>query len=359
MIVALLTATESTIFSVNASTGDFWVAKAPMPSSSDELDSSVLNGKVYVIGTNFTPNTNSNYMYDPATNNWTEKTPMPHFQSNFALAAYQGEIYVIGGVNGLPTATIQIYNPTTDSWTNNTQLPSAEGFLRAATLNGKIYVMGGALYEFSNMSYSIYGTNEAFDPTNGSWQASAPMPVPVFRFAITAVGNKIYVMGGESNDGYSNQTQIYDTQTNTWSFGSPMPVTTSYSVAAVTTGVFAPTRIYYIAGEYGSAEPYCPTQIYDPETGNWSIGATVPTPRVSNEALATVNDTIYAIGGFNGTSKISNNEQYFPAEYTGSEPLTSPTPSIPEFSLAIFPLIACLSATFFVTIFLKQLRTKR
>ena len=137
-----------------------------------------------------------------------------------------------------------------------------------------------------------------------------------------------------------------------------MPVTTGYSVAAVTTGVFAPTRIYYIAGEWGSAEPYCPTQIYGPETGNWSIGATVPTPRVSNEALATVNDTIYAIGGFNGTSNISNNEQYFPAEYTGSEPLTSPTPSIPEFSLVIFPLIACLSATFFGSIFLKRLRIK-
>ena len=312
------------------------------------------------MGTNFTPNTNSNYMYDPATNDWTQKTPMPYFQSDFGLTTYQGQIYVIGGfVNIFPTATIQVYNPATDSWSNSTELPVAEGFLRAATVNGKIYVMGGA---FTGLAEPIpYGITEVYDPSSNTWSTLAKMPAPVIRFAMTAVGDKIYVMGGDNgqtSSGFSNETQIYDTQTNTWSIGSPTPVTTGYSVAAATTGVFAPTRIYYIAGEWGSAEPYCPTQIYDPETGSWSIGATVPTPRVSNEALATVNDTIYAIGGFDGTSNISNNEQYFPAEYTGSEPLTSSTPSLPEFSSAIFPLIACLSATFFGSIFLKRLRTK-
>ena len=232
------------------------MAKTPIPSSSDELDSAVLNGKVYVISTNFTASadTNSNYMYDPATNNWTEKTPMPYFQSDFALTTYQGQIYVIGGfVNIFPTATIQVYNPTTDSWSNSTELPVAEGFLRAATVNGKTYVMGGA---FTGLAEPIpYGINEVYDPNSNTWNTLAKMPAPVIRFATTGVGDKIYVMGGNNGQGFSNETQIYDTQTNTWSFGSPMPVTTGYSVAAATTGVFAPTRIYYIAGESGSAEP--------------------------------------------------------------------------------------------------------
>ncbi len=360
MIVALLTATEFTIFSANASTSDFWVAKTPIPSSSHELDSAVLNGKVYVIGTNFTAyaGTNSNYLYDPAANNWTEKTPMPYFQSDFGLTTYQGQIYVIGGfVNNLPkaTATIQVYNPATDTWSNSTELPFAEGALRAATVNGKIYVMGGAI---TGLAVPIpIGINEVYDPNSNTWIALSKMPAPVIGFAMTGVGDKIYVMGGDngSPNAFSNETQIYDTQTNTWSFGSPMPVTTYYSVAAATTGVFAPTRIYYIAGESGSAEPYCPTQIYDPETGNWSIGASVPNPRASNEALATVNDTIYAIGdGFNGTSYISDTEQYFPAEYTGSEPLTSPTPSVPELTYCTLPIAVMFgSITTMVLVFKK------
>ncbi len=349
LIVALLTATEFAVFFADASTGDFWVAKAPIPSSSSGLDSVVLNGKVYVIGTNLTTqgasaDTNSNYMYDPATNTWTQKAPMPYFEVDFGLTTYQGQIYVIGGWWFVPTAAIQVYNPTTDSWSNSTelQLPVAEGFLSAVTVNGKIYVMGGA---FTGLAVPIpYGINEVYDPNSNTWNTLAKMPSPVIGFAMTAVGDKIYVMGGSTNE-----TQIYDIQTNTWSFGSPIPVTTSYSVAAETTGVFAPTRIYYIAGQ---------TQIYDPETGNWSIGASVPTSGV--ETLATVNDTIYAIGGFNGTS----NEQYFPAGYTGPEPQVSPTPSVsptrsvPEFSLATFPLLACLGTTLLATVFLKRRRTK-
>jgi hypothetical protein len=359
LIVALLAATEFAIFSANASIGDFWVTKTPIPSPSSDLESVLLNGKVYVIGTNIsgTAGTNSNYIYDPATNTWTQKAPMPYFQSDFGLTTYNGQIYVIGGfVNNLPkaTATIQVYNPTTDSWSNSTELrlPVAEAALSAITVNGKIYVMGG---EFTGLATPIpYGINEVYDPNSNTWNTLASMPSATVGFAMTAVGDKIYVMGGanpgavfEPSRGYSNETQIYDILTNIWSFGSPIPVTTSYSVAAATTGVFASTRIYYIAG---------PTQIYDPETGNWSIGATVPTTYV--QTLATLNDTIYGIGGPIGTSNLTANEQYFPAGYTGPEPLVSPTPSVPEFSLATFPLLACLGTTLLATVFLKRRRTK-
>jgi N-acetylneuraminic acid mutarotase len=223
LIVALLTATEFTLFSANASTGDFWVAKAPIPSSSNEFfDSVVLNGKVYVIGTNITASAdnNPNYMYDPATNTWTQKAPMPYFQEDFGLTTYQGQIYVIGGsFYVVPTATIQVYNPTTDSWSNSTelQLPAAEAALSAVTVNGKIYVMGGAI---TGLAVPIpIGINEVYDPNSNTWNTLANMPAPVIRFAMTGVGDKIYVMGGgDSNNGqgFSNETQIYDTQTNTW-----------------------------------------------------------------------------------------------------------------------------------------------
>ncbi len=247
MIFALLIAPEFTLISANSSTDDFWVAKTPIPISSYESDSAVLNGKVYVIGTNFTgtAGTNSNYMYDPATNNWTEKTPMPYFQSDFGLTTYEGQIYVIGGYfNNLPkaTATIQVYNPATDSWSNSTELPFAEGSLRAATVNGKIYVMGRAI---TGLAVPLpIGITEVYDPNNNTWNILSKMPVPVIGFAMIGIGDKIYVLGGYNGpDTYTNQTQIYDTQTNTWSFGSSMPVTTSYSVATATTGVFAPPKI--------------------------------------------------------------------------------------------------------------------
>lgn len=158
------------------------------------------------------------------------------YRGDFAVTTLQGKIYVMGGFIStspqfIPTATAanEMYDPVTNTWTNKTSLPVAEGFLQAVTVNGKVYVMGGGAY--NGTAYDINATNEVYDPVSDSWQPLATMLTPVFNFAVTAVGDKIYVMGGmdERLNGltiYSNQTQIYDIQTNTWAFGQSIPITT-------------------------------------------------------------------------------------------------------------------------------------
>ena len=323
----------------NPAVGDFWVERAPMPDSHIFLEAVTMEGKIFVIGSNYTVTSNSNYMYDPLIDTWISKTPMNLYRGNFAVATVQGKIYVMGGFIGtspqfVPTATAanEMYDPATDTWANKTSLPAAEGFLQAVTVNGKIYVMGGAAY--NGKDYDINGTNEVYDPVSASWQSLAPMPTPVFNFAMTAVGSKIYVMGGQLNGPtyHSNQTQIYDTQTNTWTFGQPMPITTFSAAAVATSGVLAPVRIYYIGGTDETTWAHtntgpCPTQIYDPQTDSWSLGTSVPTPRASGFTLAVVNDTIYAIGGYDGVSESVVNEQYFPLDYTGPMPSQTNNPT--------------------------------
>ena len=322
--------------------GDFWVERAPMPNSQIFLGAVTIERKIFVIGSNYTVASNSNYMYDPQTNTWAPKTPMTLYRGDFAVAAYHGKVYVMGGFTGtspqfIPTLTAanEMYDPATDTWTNKTSLPKAAGFLEAVTINEKIYVMGGGAY--NGTAYDINGTNEVYDPVSDSWQPLASMLTPVFNFAMTAIGDKIYVMGGMSGrlNGltiHSNQTQIYDIQTNKWTFGHSMPITTFSSAAAVTTGVLAPVRVYYIGGTDETTWAHTntgpsPTQIYDPQTDSWSTGASVPTPRESGSALAVVNDTVYAIGGYDGTSESPVNEQYFPSDYTGSMPSQLPSPT--------------------------------
>ena len=326
----------------NSAVGDFWIERAPMPDSHIFLEAVTINGKIFVIGSNYTVTSNANYMYNPLTNTWTYKTPMNLYRGNFAVATFQGKIYVMDGFIGtspqfIPTATAanEMYDPATDTWANKTSLPAAEGFLQAVSVNEKIYVMGGAAY--NGKDYDINGTNEVYDPVSDSWQSLAPMPTPVYNFAMTAVGDKIYVLGGMSGrlNGltiYSNQTQIYDTQTNTWTFGQPMPITTFSCAAVATSGVLAPVRIYYIGGTDETTWAHtntgpCPTQIYDPQTDSWSLGTSVPTPRASGFTLAVVNDTIYAIGGYDGVSESVVNEQYFPLDYTGPMPSQTNNPT--------------------------------
>lgn len=319
--------------------GDFWVTRAPMPNSHIFLEAVTIEENIFVIGTNYSFNPNSNNLYNPQTDSWVSKAPMNLYRGNFAAAAFQGKIYVMGGFIGtspqfIPTATAanEMYDPSTDTWTNKTSLPKAAGFLEAVTVNGKIYVMGGSAY--NGTAQDIQGTNQVYDPVIDSWQSLAPMPTPVFNFAMTAVGNKIYVIGGNLNAPtyHSNKTQIYDTQTNTWSFGKPTPITTFSSAAVATTGVLASVKIYYIGGAdeptwaHTNTGP-CPTQIYDPQTDSWSTGALVPTPRMSGFTLAVVTDTVYAIGGHDGVIESSVNEQYYPSDYQGAMPAHSPSNS--------------------------------
>ncbi len=66
----------------------------------------------------------------------------------------------------------------------------------------------------------------------------------------------------------------------------------SKSVAAMTTGVNAPQRIYFI-DIYGQTL----TQGFDPQTGTWSTGTPLPPPDRDSFSIVAVNDLIYAIGG--------------------------------------------------------------
>lgn len=334
-----------------ASSGDYWVKRAPMPNSEDFVSTAVIDGQIYVIGSNNTANTNYNYLYNPATDSWTSKTPMPTVQMGGAIATHQNKIYIIGGGQGITpdfsthqTGANTMYDPTTDTWTNKTPMPMAYANLEAVTVNGMIYVMGGTTAITGQMN--IYGINELYNPATDSWQSLTSMPIPVYNFGMIAVGNQVYVLGGETNEPtrYCNQTQIYNIETNSWSYGVPMPITTSGGTAAVVTDGSSST-VYYIGNElvmkyYQSLNTSdwtyttnSPTQIFDFQSKNWTVGAPSPTTRISGTSLAVVNNTIYAIGGFDGVSQTSANEQYFPAPYQTDSP-------VPEFpALAVVPLI--------------------
>jgi N-acetylneuraminic acid mutarotase len=380
-VVFLITTCILMAIPVYASSGDYWVKRAPMPNSEDFVNTAVIDGKIYAIGSNNTANTNYNYLYNPSTDSWASKTPMPTIQMGGAIATCQNKIYMIGGGQGISinfttsqTGTNEMYDPTTDTWTSKTPMPIGYANLNAVTVNGMIYVMGGTTVTSGKMT--IYGKNELYDPTTDSWKSLTPMPIPVVKFGMVAVGNQIYVIGGQTNEPikYFNQTQIYDIQTNTWSYGTQMPIITIGVVAAVIKSDSS-SKIYYIGNEMAlkyyqylnksdwTYTTNSPTQIYDLQTRNWTTGASSPTTRISGVSLAVVNNTMYAIGGYDGIGQTSANEQYFPVGYqlpnSGPTSSATPSPSIPEFqSRTILLLFSILAATVISSIYLKKRHPK-
>jgi hypothetical protein len=164
-------------------------------------------------------------------------------------------------------------------------------------------------------------------------------------YASAIVDNKIYLMGGFFIQGImgairmvaSNLNQIYDTENDSWSLGTPASSPVAFASAAVTTDTFAPKRIYVFGANTDwpfwmlSLRGFT-TQSYDPQTDNWTVCGAMPTERV-DASVAVVNDKLYAIGGytiekgvssfFPLTSSSAVNEEYTPFGYGTVPPVVA------------------------------------
>jgi len=326
-------------FPLVSTTEDSWATKESMQVARGRLGVAVVNGKIYAIGgdtLNLSGFRNADFErgspvstneeYDPATDTWTFKEPMPTPRSHFGIAVYQNRIYCIGGYteDGI-TGLNEVYDPETDTWETKTAMPTARNLPHTNFVNDKIYAIGG---RFATFNYSR--VNEVYDPVRDSWITKTAMPQVSLGFASSAVvDNRIYVMGGWSGvEGTNaNLTQIYDTKTDSWSFGAPQPSGVIQAGVGVTTGMNAPKQIYFFVDSL--------TQVYNPANDSWAHGTGMSTAR-GYAGVAVINDIFYVIGGMLApyvgsypfdsinTKSTGSNEQYTPIGYIPEFPSWTP-----------------------------------
>lgn len=347
---------------VNA-TEDSWVNLESMPTERYWLGVAVVYGKIYAIGGCSNGGVvGTNEMYDPETGTWTTKEPMPTARAAFGIAVYQNKIHVMGGYvpyDFFFSQAHEVYDPLTDTWETKSGTEFS-AFFCANVVNDKLYVMGGQRQVF--YPHGTIDQNMVYDPLTDSWIDLMPMPIGVSDYASAVVDNKIYVMGGRSGSVTADNipTQIYDTETDTWSTGTQISSIVFNAAAGATSGEFAPKRIYVMGGiDYSKRVAsgfrlslYDPeitsdlTQIYDPETDVWTTGEPMLTSRYGL-GVAVIDDKIYAIGGKKGG-------EAYPTEYYSKTEMYTPAEYIPEFpSWIVLPLF--IVATLAVIAYRKKL----
>src|SRR5262249_28124104 len=139
---------------------------------------------------------------------------------------------------------------------------------------------------------------------------------------------QVYVAGGTSN--FSNQVDIYDVASNTWSAGNPAPVGPFLLAGYHQIGNF----LYVVGGFDPSVVNYNTTLRLDMSTGTWDTGPTF-TPQLGDFGLAydPVQKKLYSLGGdlpndgnfFDSTNQV--NELDLSAWPGGT--WTSSTPNLP------------------------------
>ena len=315
-LTAAYVAAVRSVSADQAATGNTWAESAPMDLARSYFGAAVLDGKIYAIGgcnqaatggndvlpaQSYTGgDIGANEVYDPAAGNWTSESPMPTPREGFAVAVFQGKIYCIGGSTQEPpydwfgaVGLNEVYDPSTNTWQEEAPIPHPVEDFDANVVNGKIYCIGGIDTDGVGSN-----ANQVYDPTTNTWSENATLPTATYGYATAICNGKIYVINGvDWSSMYGlDLTQIYNPANDTWSSGAPPPHPAkgfeeeeagNYAGVA-TTGLMAPERIYVIGSSY--------TQIYNPMTNSWSLGAAI-SPSRDGFAAVNVNDVMYVMGG--------------------------------------------------------------
>ena len=310
------------LHSVNAADTETtsWKKLSNMPTSRGGFNLAVVSGKIYAIGgSNSSGDLAINEMYDPVADSWSVKLSMPTARTGFATAVYENKIYIIGGSVGTSfTGNVEVYDPINDTWQTLASMPTPRADLTANVVGDKIYLIGGKVYQNGPPYYTQTDITQVYDVKTNTWSTNTSMPIALQGYASSVIDTKIYIIGGSRQtisgiDTSTSSLQIYDTITDKWVIGQPLNFPSSYGAAVATTGVMAPTKIYYTGGF--SVETFSDrTQIYDIANDIWTDGPQMSTQR-AYLGLAVVNDIICAIGGFDGDNWLNLNEELKPEGY--------------------------------------------
>jgi N-acetylneuraminic acid mutarotase len=284
-----------------------WISKADLPLPHRNGKAVACRGKIYFMG-GYSPETEdvretSNYVYDPQKDEWAVKADVPTGRSNFAVASFEERIFVIGGdpllsnndlylpaenkwevlapitiprqhidcgrignkiyvVGGLiknpepseesqqkipaiATDTVEIYDIEENMWELGKPLQEARQGVQVAVVDGNLYAIGGA-YDHRK-GFMLSSSFERCDPESGTWESLPDLPVPVLAPGVAVIEGKIFIIGGSTIKGESQEASdkvyVFDTNRNRWGTASPLPKEIQFPGVA-----FIGDRIYVIGG---------------------------------------------------------------------------------------------------------------
>jgi N-acetylneuraminic acid mutarotase len=231
-------ATVATLEAFDTAAGT-WTMLAPMPIALNHPAAAAVGGRLYVIGGSPPSGVSSATLeYDPQRNSWATRAPMPTARSAPMAGVIGNRIYVAGGTGS--GRELEAYDPAADSWTRLAAMPTARNHVAGGAIAGRLFVVGGR-------PPNTLANLEAYDVAANAWTPLAAMPTGRSGHAAAVVRGCLYVFGGEGNpsrpDGVFPQNEVYNPRSNTWESLLAMP-TPRHGIGAAAVG----DRIYIPGG---------------------------------------------------------------------------------------------------------------
>jgi Ca2+-binding RTX toxin-like protein len=239
-------------------------------------------------------------------------------------------------ISAVTAISLMVFSPkhTADSqevWNEVSPSPQVRGEAQGAVVGGKLYVFGGYV-DFSPCCASTT-RSDAYDPAKNAWTRIAELPEPLSHAPVVVDGDTAYLLGGIVGDAPGPSTDHvwkYDTTTNTWSEGPPLPERRGAGGGAI-----VGRTIHYFGGvgpggqnDYVDEEEHWALDL-DAAQPAWEARAPLPNPR-NHLAGAALQGKVYAVGGQHGRDSAGGNQGevdvYDPATNAWARVASLPTP---------------------------------
>ncbi len=249
---------------------------------------------------------------------WIKRAPMTIPRHDLQAITVDGKIYAISGAGDETFDIVEIYDPETDTWSAGPPIPNCRGWFGAAMLDGYIYAIAGKRIRSDEEkektgdigNYQIRDSVERLELATGTWSAVESLSEPRAGVVATVCAGKIYAIGGnamnnETRSGgpHLDRVEIYDPETGHWSLGTPLPV----GVQGPSVATFD-DRVYVTSGLGGKGVNNL-SWVMDPAVGRWEDFAPIPTGRCDS-AVVTAGRKMYTFGGWGGEPRHDRVEVY-------------------------------------------------
>jgi hypothetical protein len=284
----------------HTATAGAWTGAGSMTEGRSQPSATQLkDGKVLVAGGLGTHGgTSSAELYDPASGIWTTTGNMLTVDYGFATTLLaDGRVLA---VHNNSYGKAELYDPATGTWTATGKMVTGHAWETATMLpDGRVLVAG------DNYNPGVDPVSaELYDPASGTWTATGGMVAPRFGHTATLLPDgRVLVAGGAAGaDGKTRlaTAELYDPASGTWTATGDMGLargnsSQAFPLQAFTVGLLTDGRVLAVGGTGANA-----VQLYDPNSGTWSLGGSVSDGRLGQTATLLRDGRVLVTGGFGG-----------------------------------------------------------
>nr|KAG5702248.1 hypothetical protein BaRGS_030603 [Batillaria attramentaria] len=173
------------------------------------------------------------FAYSFSTRMWYHLAPLPHDPGiEFASCVHDNDIFITGG--GLLQTCFFRYRAKKNKW-NQCRPKLKKGRRRhaMASCGNKIYAIGGFNSELEEGA-RVQNSIEEYELDSGEWSEVAQLIQPASSVSATALGDRIFIYGGEKSDRTDScVVQCYDSTLRTVTVVASLPVNCKLSRAVM------------------------------------------------------------------------------------------------------------------------------